>query len=372
MAGEDERRILRRDPNPHLFRPIAFRSVEVKNRIMFSPMCQYWASDGLADDWHFAHLAARAVGGAGIVCVEATHVEPIARITKHCLGLWNDEQRDRLARIAAFLTANGAVPAIQLGHAGRKASLTRPWEGTRPLPPEDGGWDTVGPSPLPYAEGFRAPRELNGAGITAVVEAFVAATRRCREAGFGVIELHAGHGYLFHQFLSPLSNLRGDRYGGSLHNRARLLMDTVEAVRGEWPDELALFVRLSCTDWVEGGLQVADAIEVVGALRATGQVDLIDCTSGGNDPRQQIPIHSGYQIPLAEAVRRDTGMATGAVGLIGHPETAEEIVGNSRADLVVIGRALMANPYWPLHAAKTLGAQNVAWPVQYERSNIYN
>ena len=277
-----------------------------------------------------------------------------------------------MARIAAFLAASGAVPAIQLGHAGRKASLTRPWEGTRPLPPDDGGWATVGPSPLPYAEGFCPPRELDQAGITKVIEAFVTATSRARDAGFRILELHGGHGYLFHQFLSPLSNRRGGPLWRLPGNRARLLLETIEAMRGEWPGELPLFVRLSCTDWVEGGFPLPEAIEVVRSLRATGHIDLVDCTSGGNDPRQQIPIHSGYQIPFAEAVRRETGMPTGAVGLIGYPETAEEIIGNGRADVAVIGRALMADPYWPLRAARALGAQNVPWPVQYERSNIFN
>jgi 2,4-dienoyl-CoA reductase-like NADH-dependent reductase (Old Yellow Enzyme family) len=371
MSIENARRILQRDPNPHLFRPLALRSVTVRNRIMMSPMCQYSATDGLPDDWHFAHLAARAVGGAGIVCVEATHVEPRGRITKFCLGLWNDAQRDRLARIAAFIERQKAVPAIQLGHAGRKASVTRPWEGTKPLTSEDGGWEVIGPSPLTYDDRYGQPREMDAATISTVIEAFAASARRAREAGFRIVELHAGHGYLFHQFLSPLSNRRADGYGGSLANRARLLLETVLAVRAEWPADLPLFVRLSATDWVEGGFQIGEAVEVSRMLKATGDVDLIDCTSGGNDPRQRIPIHPGYQVGFAETIRREAQIPTAALGLIFSPEMAEEIVANGRADIVVLGRAMLFDPHWPLHAANTLKARNVSWPVQYERANIF-
>jgi 2,4-dienoyl-CoA reductase-like NADH-dependent reductase (Old Yellow Enzyme family) len=371
MAGENERRILRRDPDPHLFRPLTMRSVTARNRIMMSPMCQYSATDGAADDWHFAHLAARAVGGAGIVCVEATHVEPRGRITKFCLGLWNEAQRDRLARIAAFIERQGAVPAIQLGHAGRKASVSRPWEGTKPLAAEEGGWEVIGPSPLSYGERNPVPKEMDAGAIAAVIEAFAASTRRAHEAGFRVVELHAGHGYLFHQFLSPLSNRRADGYGGSLANRARLLLETVSAVRVEWPADLPLFVRLSATDWVEGGFDIGEAVEVCRMVKATGDVDLIDCTSGGNDPRQRIPVHPGYQAGFAETIRRQAQIPTAALGLIFSPDMAEEIVANGRADIVVLGRALLFDPHWPLHAANTLKARNVRWPVQYERANIF-
>ena len=371
MSMENARRILQRDPNPHLFRPLALRSVTVRNRIMMSPMCQYSAADGLADDWHFAHLAARAVGGAGIVCVEATHVEPRGRITKHCLGLWKDEQRDRLARIAAFIAAQGAVPAIQIGHAGRKASVSRPWEGTLPLKADEGGWTVIGPSAEPYAAGFPAPVAMTEETITEVKDAFVAATRRAREAGFQILELHAGHGYLFHQFFAPVSNHRTDRYGGSLDNRVRFLMETIDAVRTEWPHELPLFIRVSLTDWVQDGWDVEEGLALCRMLKARGDVDLIDCTSGGNDARQRIAIHPGYQVPLSERVRREVGIATGAVGLISSPETAEEIVANGRADLVILGRVLLFNPHWPLHAANALKAKNMSWPMQYERSNIF-
>lgn len=371
VSGEDGRRILRRDPDPHLFRPIRFRSVEVKNRLMLSPMCQYSAADGLADDWHFVHLGARAVGGAGIVCTEAVHVSPRARITRHDLGLWNDRQRDALARIAGFVAAQGAVPAIQLGHAGRKASVGRPWEGSKPVPEADGGWRTVSCSARPYATGWPAPAALSEAEIADEMAAMAAATRRAREAGFRILEIHAAHGYLIHQFYSPLSNSRQDGYGGSFDNRIRFLLETIDAVRGEWPGDLPLFVRLSATDWVEGGWTLDDTVRLARMLKARGDVDLVDCSSGGNDPRQRIPIHPGYQVPLAREVRQAAGIATGAVGLLNAPDLVESVIANGWADLVLIGRGLLADPHWPLKAANALKAQNVAWPVQYERSNIY-
>lgn len=371
MSGENERRILRRDPRPRLFRPLALRSVMARNRIMVSPMCQYSAQDGVPNDWHFAHLAARAAGGAGIVSVEATHVTPQGRITHHCMGLWNDSQRDALARIAGFVASQGAVPAIQLAHAGRKASVSRPWDGGRPLALGDGGWETIAPSALAYAEGFPVPAAMTPPQIEEVVAAFRSAARRARQAGFRFLELHAGHGYLFHQFLSPLSNRRSDAYGGSLENRARILLDAVRAVRAEWSDDLPLSVRLSMTDWIAGGFEETQAIEVCRMLKASGLVDLVDCTSGGIDPRQSIPVHPGYQVPFAERVRREAGIASAAVGLISSPEMAEEIVANGRADLVVMGRMLLFNPNWPLHAANALKTKELAWPVQYERCNIF-
>lgn len=370
-AGEDERRILRRDPDPHLFRPLALRSVTAKNRIMLSPMCQYSAADGVANFWHVQHLGARAAGGAGIVCTEATHVEPRGRITPHCLGLWNDAQRDALAPIAAFVESQGAVPAIQLGHAGRKASVTRPWEGMKPLVREAGGWDVIGPSALRFSETFPVPKAMDTGDIAAVVAAFRAAARRAREAGFRLIEIHGAHGYLFHQFFSPLSNARTDAYGGPLENRVRLLMETLDAVRAEWPAELPLAVRLSCTDWVPGGWDLDEAVALVRMLKARGDVDFVDCSSGGNDPAQRIPLYPGYQVGFAERVRRETGMPTAAVGLIHSPDMAEEIVAAGRADIVVLGRTLLGDPVWPLRAAKALRAQGVRWPVQYERADIF-
>ncbi len=370
ISGENERRILKRDPNPHLFRPITLRSVTARNRIMLSPMCQYSGQDGLSTDWHLVHLGARAAGGAGIVSTEAVHVEPRGRITRHCLGLWNDQQQDRLARIAAFVEAQGAVPAIQLGHAGRKASVGRPWEDTRPVPVTEGGWEVIAPSALPYAKGWPVPRAMTLDAIGGAMAVLQAAVRRARLAGFRLLELHAAHGYLIHQFLSPLSNQRQDEYGGSFDNRIRFLLESLSAVRREWPEELPLFLRLSVTDWVDGGWDLQQSIRLVQGLREQGAVDLVDCSSGGNDPRQRIPIHPGYQIPFAREIRRQTGMPTAAVGLIHSPDLAESVVANGDADLVVLGRALLADPVWPLRAAAALKAENIAWPVQYERSNI--
>ncbi len=370
-TGENDRRILRRDPEPHLFRPLTIRSVIIKNRIMLSPMCQYSAEDGLVNDWHFVHLGARAAGGAGIVTTEAVHTEPRGRITRHCLGLWNDEQRDALARIVRFIETQNAVPAIQLGHAGRKASVGRPWEGTEPISVDAGGWLPIAPSVLAYARGWPTPTAMDAEVIAQSIEDYRAAVRRAREAGFRILEVHAAHGYLFHQFLSPLSNQRTDEYGGSIDNRARLLLQTLDAIRDEWPAELPLFLRLSVTDWVEGGWSLEDSLWLCQRLRERGDVDLIDCSSGGNDPRQQIPIHPGYQVAFAQRIKAETGLATGAIGLINSPDLAESIIANGQADLVVLGRTLLADPVWPLRSAKALKADNVRWPVQYERSNIF-
>ena len=353
-----------------LFQPIQLRGLPLENRIMVSPMCQYSATDGLADDWHFAHLAARAVGGAGIVSTEVTHVEARGRITPHCLGLWNDAQRDAFAPITAFIAQQGAVPAIQLGHAGRKASVARPWDGGKPIAPGAGGWIAIGPSALPFGS-FPAPKAMDTDDIAAVLAAFRAAARRAREAGFKLIEVHGAHGYLLHEFLSPLSNRRTDRYGGTLDNRARLLMETLDAIRAEWPAELPLALRVSCTDWAQGGWAPDDAVALARLVAARGDVDFIDCSSGGSDPAQHIPVHPGYQVGFAERIRREAKIATAAVGLIHSPDMAEEILANERADLVVLGRTLLGDPMWPLRAAKTLKAANVKWPVQYERANIF-
>lgn len=371
LTGESSRRVLRRDPDPHLFRPVTFRGVTARNRIMLSPMCQYSAQDGLANDWHFAHLAARAAGGAGLVFTEAVHTEPRGRITPYCLGLWTDQQGDALSRIAAFISSQGAVPGIQLGHAGRKASVGRPWEGSSPVPIGAGGWDTIAPSKTSYSHDWSKPAQLDQLGIAEQLLSLAAATSRARKAGFRVLELHAAHGYLIHQFLSPLSNLRQDQYGGEFVNRTRFLLESIDAVRSEWPDELPLFIRLSVTDWVEGGWTVDDSVALAKILKDRGDVDLIDCSSGGNDPRQKIPIHPGYQVPFASTIRLKTGMATGAVGLISAPDHAEAILANGDADLIILGRSLLADPVWPLRAAKHLKTENVDWPVQYERSDIY-
>ncbi len=371
LNAESGRRVLKRDPDPMLFRPVTFRSVTGRNRIMLSSMCQYSATDGLPNDWHFAHLAARATGGTGWVFTEAVHVAPEGRITPHCLGLWSDAQRDALARIAGFVGDQGAVPGIQLGHAGRKASVGRPWDGTAPILAGQGGWQTVAPSARAYAEGWPVPQALDTDGIARQIDALAAATRRAREAGFQALELHAAHGYLVHEFLSPLSNLREDKYGGDFDGRIRFLLESLDAVRTEWPSDLPLFLRISATDWVEGGWSLSDSIALAHRLKAGGLVDLIDCSSGGNDPRQQIPIHPGYQVPFAAQVRAETGMATGAVGLIHAPDFAESILANGQADLVILGRTLLADPAWPLKAAKVLRATRAPWPVQYERSDIF-
>jgi 2,4-dienoyl-CoA reductase-like NADH-dependent reductase (Old Yellow Enzyme family) len=362
---------MQRDQLPHLFHPLALRTVEARNRIMVSPMCQYSAEDGLADDWHFQHLAARAVGGAGIVCVEATHVEPRGRITKHCLGLWNDEQRDRLARIARFIALQGAVPAIQIAHAGRKASVSRPWEGTQPLSRDDGAWEAIGPSALAYGNRTTALKAMDDAMIAEVIAEFRHSARRAREAGFKLLEVHAAHGYLINEFLSPLSNARSDRYGGSFENRIRFLLETLDAVRSEWPTDLPLFVRLSVTEWVPGGWDMDDTVKLCRALKQRGDVDLIDCSSGGNSPGQRVPVYPGHQVPFAERIRREADIATAAVGLISAPEAAEEIIANGRADLVAVGRVMLFDPNWPLHAANALKSKTVPWPLQYERASIF-
>ncbi len=354
---------------PYLFRPITFRSVTARNRIMLSPLCEYSAREGVPNDWHMVHLGARAVGGAGIVFTEATAVEPRGRITHACTGIWNEAQQEAWAPIARFIASQGALPGMQLAHAGRKASTTPPFEGRKVLAPDNGGWRTIAPSPIPFNPQDPTPEEMGRRELDEVAAAFGAAAGRAREAGFQLIEVHAAHGYLVQEFLSPLSNKRTDEYGGSLENRARLLMEVLDAVREAWPRELPLFVRISGMEWVEGGFDIAQAVELAHLLKARGDVDLIDCSSGGNDPDQQIPLGPGYQVPIAEAVRRETGMATGAVGLIREPEQAERILQQEQADLIVMGRMLMADPHWPLMAARELGFEH-KWPDQYLRANM--
>jgi 2,4-dienoyl-CoA reductase-like NADH-dependent reductase (Old Yellow Enzyme family) len=353
---------------PLLFQPIEFRSVTARNRIVVAPMCQYSATDGLGDDWHVQHLGARAAGGAGVVMVEATHVSAIGRITPGCLGAYNDEHRKLLTRLAAIITKCGAVPAIQIAHAGRKASCHVPWEGGKPIMPQDGGWVPVAPSPIPMIAGSVDPHPLSTAEVADVANQFAASARMACEAGFKIVELHAAHGYLAHSFLSPVSNHRNDQYGGDLAGRSRFLMETVEAVRGVWPADLPLWVRLSCTDWMPNGLTLADQIETAKRLKATGHVDLIDCSSGGVSMEQTIPsLHPGYQVPFADAIRREAGIATGAVGMITEATHAAEILANGRADVVLLARTLLADPAWPLRAAKTLGVKPDLLP-QYMRA----
>ncbi len=354
---------------PKLFEPIQFRDVTVRNRIMMSPMCQYSAPEAVPLEWHYVHLGSRAVGGAGIIMTEATAVEARGRITPYCLGLWHDEQEAAFSRIAKFVAEQGAVPGIQLAHAGRKASHKRPWEDRTAIYPDEGGWEVVGPSAIPWEPDDLIPHALSSDEIGEVILKFQASAERALRAGFRIIEIHAAHGYLLHSFLSPLSNQRNDQYGGNLDNRMRLLLETITAVREVWPDELPLFVRLSITDWVEDGLTLEDTLAIAKKL-ASLDIDLIDCSSGGNSYKQKAPNHPGYQVPFSEAVRREAGIRTGAVGLINSAELAEEILANHRADIIILGRLVLWDPYWPYHAASKLRAE-LNLPIQYARSGIY-
>jgi 2,4-dienoyl-CoA reductase-like NADH-dependent reductase (Old Yellow Enzyme family) len=346
-----------------LFTPLTMRGVTFRNRITVSPMCQYSSEDGFANDWHFVHLGSRAVGGAGLVIVEATAVEDIGRISPQDMGLWKDAHIEPLARINRFLTEHGAVPGIQLAHAGRKASTQRPWEGNAAVGPDAGGWTPVAPSALKFKDDYPQPVALDLAGIQRVTRSFVAATERAVKAGFRVIELHAAHGYLLHEFLSPLANKRTDAYGGSFENRVRFLLETVKAMRERMPQELPLFVRISATDWVEGGWSLDDSVALARLLGPLG-VDLIDCSSAAIVPDAKIAYGPGYQTPFAERIRRETGVPTGAVGYIRSPLQAEHILHTGQADLIILARELLRDPYWPLHAARELKA-SVHWPVQY-------
>lgn len=350
-----------------LFSPFTQRGITLRNRIVVSPMCQYSCTDGVATDWHLVHLGSRAAGGAAVVIAEATAVEARGRISPGDVGLWQDAQIGPLARVTKFIRDQGAVPAIQLAHAGRKASTARPWEGGGPVAPAQGGWPVVAPSALPFAEGHLLPEALTLAGIAEIVQAFAAAAKRSLAAGFELIELHSAHGYLLHQFLSPLSNHRTDRYGGSFENRCRPLLEVVDAVRAVWPARLPLWVRVSATDWAEtAGWDLPQTIALAAILKQRG-VDLLDCSSGGTLSQAKIPAGPGFQVPFAEAVRRETGLATGAVGLITQPDQAEKIVAAGRADVVLLGREFLRDPYWPMHAARALGA-TFAGPVQYRRA----
>jgi 2,4-dienoyl-CoA reductase-like NADH-dependent reductase (Old Yellow Enzyme family) len=363
------------DPNPRrfplsdagLFSPLQLRSVTLRNRVGVSPMCQYSSVDGFANDWHVQHLGSRAVGGAGLVFTEATAVTADGRISPADLGIWSDAHVETLARCVRLIEANGAAAGMQLAHAGRKASTAPPWEGGHALSVEEGGWRPIwAPSPDPFGSRSPVPEGLDDDGIRGVVNAFVAAAERARAAGFRVIELHAAHGYLLHEFLSPLANRRTDRYGGSFENRIRLVREVVDAVRGVWPDALPLFVRISATDWIEGGWDLAQSVELARVLKGQG-VDAIDCSSGGVVPGAKITVGPGYQTPFAAEIRREAGIATAAVGLITESEQAERIIRGGEADLVLLARAVLRDPYWPLHAAKRLG-QEVTWPVQYQRA----
>jgi 2,4-dienoyl-CoA reductase-like NADH-dependent reductase (Old Yellow Enzyme family) len=354
---------------PHLFSPLSLRSVTLRNRIGVSPMCQYSSTDGFANDWHLVHLVSRAIGGAGLVIAEATAVAPGGRITPGCLGLWSDRHIEPLVRIAQLVKAQGAVAGIQIAHAGRKASAALPWNGGAHLSAAQGGWEIMGPSAIPFGGDLtKIPRAMTEADILQVQSEFVATAKRALTAGFNFLELHAAHGYLFNSFLSPLSNQRTDKYGGSFENRIRLLLDTTRAVRQVWPENLPLAVRISAIDWKEGGWQIEDSVALAKLLKAEG-VDLMDCSSGGVVPDAKIKVEPGYQVPFAEKVRHGANIPTAAVGFITEPRQADEIIRNGRADVVLLAREFLRDPYWPAHAAKVLGQkEKLPPPNQYLRA----
>ncbi|WP_308431722.1 NADH:flavin oxidoreductase/NADH oxidase [Amycolatopsis acidiphila] len=352
-----------------LFEPYRVRNLTLPNRIWVSPMCQYSAADGLPGDWHLMHLGQFATGGAGLVMTEATAVTAVGRITPQDTGIWNDEQVAAWRRITGFLHAQGAVTGIQLAHAGRKGSSRRPWEGNATVPAEEGGWTPVGPSAVAFGN-YVTPRELTTEEVAEIPGQFAAAARRSLTAGFDVLELHFAHGYLAHQFYSPLSNNRTDRYGGDFEGRTRLLLEIADAVRAEVGETVPVFARLSATDWVEGGWTIDDSVRVAKLLAERG-IDLIDASTGGNHPKPDIPVGPGYQVPFAERIRTEAGMPTGAVGMITEPEQADEIVASGAADGVFLARALLRDPHWPLRAAHTLG-DDVRWPDQYARAKSWH
>ena len=350
-----------------LFSPFTLRGLQLPNRIVVSPMCQYSSTDGFATNWHLVHLGSRAVGGAGLVIAEATAVSPEGRITPGDLGIWKDDHTGKLREIAEFIHSQGCYAGIQLAHAGRKASMSRPWERERWLAPEEGGWSNiVAPSPIPFAPNYGKPCGLDERGIHKVITDFVAATERAREAGFDIVEIHAAHGYLLHEFLSPISNQREDSYGGAFENRIRLLVEVVDAVRETWPENLPIYVRISATDWVEGGWDPEQSVQLAKILKEHG-VDLVDASSGGLVPNARIPAGPGFQTPFAERIRREAGIATGTVGLITDSAQADMIVRTGQADLVFIAREFLRDPYWAIHAAAEL-RKEITWPVQYLRA----
>ena len=353
--------------SPGLFDPLRIRDVAFRNRIGVSPMCQYSSTDGLANEWHLVHLGCRAVGGAGLVMTEAAAVLPEGRISPDDLGIWSDAHIEPLARCARFIAEHGAVPALQLAHAGRKAGTSSPWKGHQPLSETQGGWrPIVAPSPIPFDTNYAVPTELTMAEIPGIIAAFAQAAGRALQAGFRVAEIHAAHGYLLHEFLSPLSNRRTDAYGGSLENRTRIVRETVQAVRRVWPENLPLFIRISATDWVEGGWDIAQSVELARQVKPLG-VDLVDCSSGALVPGAVIPTTPGYQVPFAERIRREAGLPTAAVGLIRAASHADQIIRQGQADMVLLARQMLREPYWPLQAAHELGVK-IKWPSQYERA----
>lgn len=349
-----------------LFSPLKLRELVLKNRIVVSPMCQYSADGGLPNDWHLVNYGSRAVGGAGLVIVEATAVCPEGRITPWCTGLWSDTHTAAFRPITDFIRAQGAVPGIQIAHAGRKASCTQPWTGSQFIPVGTGGWQTVAPSAIPFSPAHGTPHALTCNEIDGIVELFVEAASRALAAGFEVAEVHCAHGYLLNEFLSPIANHRDDEYGGSLENRCRLPLRVARAIRDLWPAQWPVFVRISATDWVEGGWDLAQSIQFSRWLKEIG-IDLVDCSTGGMVPDAQIPAGPGFQVPFASGVRKQAGIATGAVGIITEAEQAEKILTDGDADLIFLARELLRDPYWPLHAAKYLGA-DIPWPDQYARA----
>jgi 2,4-dienoyl-CoA reductase-like NADH-dependent reductase (Old Yellow Enzyme family) len=351
-----------------LFSPIRLRGLTVRNRIFMSPMCQYSSLDGLPTDWHLVHLGSRAVGGAGLVMVEATAVSPEGRITPADSGMWSDQHGQAFRRIADFVRGQGAAAGIQLAHAGRKASTDVPWRSGGPLSAQQGGWQPLAPTALPFAAGHPEPREMTRQDMEEVIGQFVRAARRSLAAGFQVVEIHMAHGYLLHSFLSPISNRRCDEYGGSFQNRARLPLAVARAVRNEWPADLPVFVRISAADWLEGGWDLSQSVSFSRLLKEVG-IDLVDCSSGGLSPDANIPVGPGFQTPFAAKIREQAGIATAAVGMITDPVQAEHVLRTGQADAVVLARAFLRDPYWPLRAARELGGE-ADWPLQYLRARV--
>lgn len=352
-----------------LFSPLTIKGIELKNRIIVSPMCQYSAVDGFANDWHFVHLASRAVGGPAMIIVEATAVSAEGRISPDDLGIWKDDHIPALYRITTFLTGQQCIPAIQLSHAGRKASTVSPWKGSGIIAEEDGGWASFAPSPIPYLTGDPAPIELSIPDISQIIKDFTSAAIRSLRAGFKAIELHAAHGYLLHQFLSPLTNQRTDHYGGNFENRIRLLLEVTSAIQSVWPADLPLIVRLSATDWAAGGWTLQESVQLAKILKSAG-IDLLDVSTGGLVNHQQIPLGPAYQVPFASEIKKQSGILTSAVGLITQAVQAESILVNEDADLIMMAREILRNPYFPLYAAQQLKV-DVAWPAPYERAKLY-
>lgn len=350
----------------NLFSPLTIKNITLKNRIAVSPMCQYSSADGFANDWHLVHLGSRAVGGAGLVFFEATAVSPEGRISPGDLGIWQDDHVPMLKRITDFIKSHGAVPGIQLAHAGRKASHHVPWNGGKTLSSNEGAWQTVAPSPVAFKDEDNLPLELNKAGIQKVISDYKDAAKRALDAGFEIIEIHAAHGYLIHEFYSPFSNKRTDDYGGSFENRIRFLLEIIDNVNQVWPAEYPLFVRISATDWIDDGWTVEDSVQLAKILK-DHHVDLVDCSTGGNVPGVKIEIGPCYQLPFAEKIKKESGIMTGAVGMITRASEAESIISNDQADIVLIAREFLRDPYFPLHAAKELNI-DVDWPLQYLRA----